>query len=100
MPADAFDANLLLLAPEEDIRTAARLKELLLAGLEKQTPLNVAAHEVVRITTPALQLLLAALRQPGAIRITSPNDACVTAWGEIGLSDEFMPSVQRAAGAV
>lgn len=80
-----------------DISRAEALKAQLMDALETQPALRLQAEAVERITTPAIQIILALLRSCDKAgkpcEILSPSEAMQTAFAQLGLSDHLQ---QRA----
>jgi anti-anti-sigma regulatory factor len=84
----------LTLGPVLDIRAAAALRDGLQKALKRGKPVIVDAAQVDRVSTPCIQVLLAAGKsaEGGACRIVlaQASDAFVTAFSDLGLFAKLM----------
>lgn len=73
-----------------DILAAPVLHAALLKALERRRPIVIDAAPVERISTPAIQVLLAAAKAADAakldFRVESPSPAVVSAFADLGLT--------------
>jgi anti-anti-sigma regulatory factor len=79
----------LTLSPVVDILAAPDLHAALLKALERGRTIAIDAAPVERISTPAIQVLLAAAKAAEAaklkFRVTNPSPALVSAFADLGL---------------
>ena len=72
-----------------DIRAAEPLKEVLRKALSKGKPLTLDAGSIERMSTPCIQVLIAAataLKEAGAVfTLASPSDTFIESFNELGL---------------
>ncbi len=72
-----------------DLSTAAPLKTALAAALEGDRPIVVDAGRVIRLSTPCLQVLIAAERAMKAadvaFTLANPSDAFVDTFNDLGV---------------
>ncbi len=93
-PAAPEDIATLTLPPVSDAGAAHALKESLLPLVQKGAPIRLAGcGEVERITTPCIQVLIAADRalapQQARLVLDGASAPMLLAFGEMGLSDEL-----------
>ena len=83
----------IVLAPVLDLSLADQLKEIFLTALAAGGDIRLDAGKVDRITTPCLQLFVAADRavseNGGKLKIVQASEAVVTALRDIGLEDMY-----------
>ncbi len=77
------------LGPVLDIRAAEPLKDVLRKALSKGKPLAVDAASIERMSTPCIQILIAAATAmkdtDTAFTLMSPSDAFIDSFNELGL---------------
>ena len=77
------------LGPVLDIRAAEPLKDVLRKALSKGKPLAVDAASIERMSTPCIQVLIAAATAmkdtDTAFTLMSPSDAFIDSFNELGL---------------
>ncbi len=77
------------LASVMDMRAAEPLKATLLEALAGQQPLSIKADAVDRMSTPCIQVLIAAAtamqRTEMPFKLTGPSDAFIDAFNDLGL---------------
>jgi anti-anti-sigma regulatory factor len=92
-PAAAEETAILTLPPISDAGAASGLKETLSPLVLKGAPIRLAAGEVERITTPCMQVLIAADRALAArnagLVLATISEPMRQAFGEMGLAAEL-----------
>jgi two-component system, chemotaxis family, chemotaxis protein CheY len=83
MTRDA-DSTRLKLPAALDLSAAAALLDTLQRQLQTQTPLRIDASGVEMLTSPCVQIILAALRSHDRIGIEQPSEAFVSAFEDLG----------------
>lgn len=77
------------LASVMDMRAAEPLKTTMLEALAAQRPLSIKADAVDRMSTPCIQVLIAAAtamqRTEMPFKLTGPSDAFIDAFNDLGL---------------
>jgi anti-anti-sigma regulatory factor len=80
--------------PVLDIRTAGPLRDGLQKALKRGKPVVIDAAQVDRLSTPCIQVLLAASKSAeaggGRIVLAQASDAFVAAFGDLGLFASLM----------
>ena len=77
------------LGPVLDIRAAAPLRDGLQKALKRGKPVVLDAAQVDRLSTPCIQVLLAAGKS-GRIQLAQASDAFVAAFSDLGLFAALM----------
>ena len=76
-----------------DLSTAASLKTALAAALEDRRPITLDAGQVSRLSTPCLQVLIAAERAMKAadvpFTLVNPSDAFVDTFNDLGVFSQL-----------
>lgn len=76
-----------------DLSNVSILKSILVEQLEKMDPPTFDCSSVTRMTTPAVQLMLAYAKALGAdgkhLSIASPSETFCSAFADLGLQDEL-----------
>ncbi len=95
LAADQIDHALLVALPAVlDVPAAAALRQRLLADAQPGQVIRLDAAAVVQMTTPAVQMLLAAAdfirRKRARLVLANPSDALVAAFGDLGLFSQLM----------
>jgi anti-anti-sigma regulatory factor len=82
------------LGPVFDIRAAGPLREALLKALKRGKPVTVDAAQVERLSTPCIQVLLAAGKTAeaggGRLALAQASDAFIAAFSDLGLFASLM----------
>jgi len=84
---------MIALAPMTDLSAAAQLKAALIELMDSDDPMAIDASQVSHLTTPCVQILVAAARgaaeQGRDVIIHKPSDAFITAFDDLGLFAEL-----------
>jgi len=76
-----------------DIRAAAPLRDVLQKAVKRGKPILIDAGQVARLSTPCVQVLLAAGKDGGAVApltLVQTSDAFVSAFSDLGLFANLM----------
>jgi two-component system, chemotaxis family, chemotaxis protein CheY len=82
-----------------DLEAARGLLDLLKSKSGSADPVLIDAAEVEMITLPCVQILLSAVKPPGAMSVVNPSDALVGAFSDLGIVWNHSPTEQPAPPA-
>ena len=93
------DSSVIDLDSDLDLVAATTLKERLIEAVDRDGAVVIDASSVERLTTPCVQVLVAAAQflagQDKSLMVKDPSEAFVSAFSDLGLEDVLQQWVER-----